>query len=91
MTLMVEASVITAAIIAAGELFKNLNIFNPKYIPIINILLGVILSIIYGADGIKIDIFNGIIAGLTASGLYSGVKNVKQAVAFSSSSKGENK
>lgn len=52
-----------------------------KFIPVFNIVSGIILSVFYlNPLNIKTGILEGIIAGLSASGLYSGVKNTIQGV-----------
>ncbi len=78
---MIEIAVIIPVIIALGELWKK--VFGDKvtkFIPIINLALGIVTSIFYSGEEIKIAIFQGIIIGLSASGLYSSAKNVFQGI-----------
>ena len=73
-----EISIIIAVIIGLAELLKKVGI-NSKYIPIADLILGVVAGFIYLYPGEpKMAVLYGIIAGLSAAGLYSGVKNVSQ-------------
>lgn len=52
-----------------------------KWTPIWNLVIGLAIAIIYVSPGnIKMAIMVGIMLGLSASGLYSGVKNTTQAM-----------
>jgi len=66
-------------IMGIAELIKNLG-FNPKFIPVINLILGLVAGIGLNTDDIVKGIFVGLAVGLSASGLYSGVKNTKQGI-----------
>lgn len=71
-------SLIVAVTIGLSEGAKSLGL-KVKYVPILNLLLGIAGGIVYVNPGdIKTGIFTGIIIGLTSSGLYSGVKNVSE-------------
>lgn len=66
--------VIIPIIIGIVEVFKRAGLPN-KYSPIVSLLLGVIFGILYVQpllDGITL----GLVIGLSATGLYSGSKNV---------------
>ena len=76
---MIETSIGLAVVIALAELIKRMG-FNTKYIPLVNLVLGVLFSAVYSGFDFKAAIFNGIVIGLTASGMYSGVKNVAQGI-----------
>lgn len=62
-------------IMGIAQIAKGLGL-NPKFIPILNIAVGILIAILILPDGIRADIFNGIILGLSASGLYSSQKNI---------------
>jgi len=64
-------------IMGIAELLKGLG-FNPKFIPVINLILGLAAGIGLNTGDIVKGIFVGTAVGLSASGLYSGVKNVKE-------------
>jgi len=66
-------------IMGIAELIKNLG-FNPKFIPVVNLVLGLVAGIGLNTDDIVKGIFVGLAVGLSASGLYSGVKNTKQGI-----------
>ena len=71
-----DIGVVTAVVIGLSEGIKRAGV-NPKFIPVVNLLLGIAGGCIYvSPENIKAGIFAGIIIGLSASGLYSGVKNV---------------
>ena len=69
-------------IMALAEVIKRSG-FNKKYIPLIDLILGVISGIfvsgIIMGYGISRGIIIGIALGLTACGTFSGVKNVTEA------------
>lgn len=75
---MIEEGVKVGVIIAIGEGIKKTNTINVKYLPLIDVVLGVVIGVVYGSGDIRMDVFQGLIMGLTAAGLYSGVKNVGQ-------------
>ena len=64
-------------IIGLAEVAKQLG-FNPKFIPVFNIILGLAAGIGLNMDDIAKGVFVGLAVGLSASGLYSGVKNTKE-------------
>jgi ABC-type amino acid transport system permease subunit len=75
-----EISLIIGVIIALAELLKKVGI-NPKYIPVADLILGIAAGFVYLYPGDpKMAVLYGIIAGLSAAGLYSGIKNVSQGV-----------
>ena len=66
----------TPLIIGLVELFKRMG-FPAKYTPVLSLALGILAAAIYIAPGEpKRFIFHGITLGLSASGLYSGVKHM---------------
>jgi len=67
-------------IIAIVELFKRLGL-NQKYAPVIAVVLGIIFGFVYLAPGDPAKAFLlGLVAGLSATGLYSGAKNVSEGI-----------
>ena len=77
---MVQLSMLIPIIMALGELWKK--VFGDKvtkFIPLINLILGIAGGILY-SDNLKEGVLNGIMLGLSASGLYSTAKNIKQGV-----------
>lgn len=67
-------------IMAIAELVKTLNLFDKKYIPLLDLVLGIISGIVVfgviGGKGYIVSTIVGIALGLSACGLFSGVKNV---------------
>lgn len=67
-------------IVGIVEVLKRLGL-KDRYAPIASLILGLILAIIYAAEGdFKKGLLQGIYFGLAASGLYSGVKNVTEEI-----------
>ncbi len=61
-------------IIGISSMLTNLGV-NKKIIPIINLILGLGAGIALNFPDIMQGVFVGLAVGLSASGLYSGVKN----------------
>jgi len=71
-----EISIAIALTVSLTEVIKRIFNLNSVYAPVISILIG--LGILYlGSDTyvVKDLVLTGIIVGLSASGLYSGVKS----------------
>lgn len=70
-----------ALIIALAQLIKEVGC-PTKYIPLIDlglgILSGVVIFGIFMRQGILVGVLLGIAEGLSACGLFSGIKNVKE-------------
>lgn len=66
---MFELGVITAIIVGLGELYKQLEL--PKrYLPLTNLILGIIAGLVFMDGTLAEQIFIGIGIGLASSGLY---------------------
>jgi hypothetical protein len=78
---MIEFGVLVGVIVGISEVIKKLEYIPSKFIPIVNIVLGLAGGMLYLHPG---DIMNGIIQGLvlglTAGGFYSSVKNVSEGI-----------
>ncbi len=61
--------VLTALTLGLTEVVKRLNIVNERFYPLVSLTIGILLALSQGMYGLE-----GIIVGLSASGLYSGVK-----------------
>ncbi len=67
-------------VIGIVEVLKRVGL-KDKFAPVASIILGVVLGILYGSDGdIKKGVLQGIYFGLSASGLYSGTKNIVEEI-----------
>ncbi|PFY38492.1 holin, partial [Bacillus toyonensis] len=51
-----------------------------KYVPLLNVTLGILLGVLFLPFDIKMNVFQGIIIGLSASGLYDHSKITKKDV-----------
>lgn len=73
-----------ALIIGVAEVVKRQNWFSKNYIPILDLILGILSGVlVYGVmleHGIGIGIIIGIAEGLSACGLFSGIKNVREEI-----------
>ena len=70
-----------AIVIALAEMIKKLEIVPKKFIPLIDVILGIISGLVVfgysmGLGAIK-GVILGLAIGLSACGLFSGIKNVK--------------
>lgn len=66
---------IVPLILGIVELFKKGGL-PPKYSPFIAVVFGLLFGIFYISDVVKEGIIIGLMLGLSASGLYSGTKNM---------------
>lgn len=66
-----------ALIMGAAELLKKVG-FNAKFIPVINVILGLVAGIALNPADVIAGVFTGLAVGLSAGGLYSGAKNVNE-------------
>lgn len=74
---MIEKSVMVAVIIGVSELVKKLGV-PPKFLPLVNVGLGVIGSFFLHDGELVGRIVQGVIIGLSASGLYDQKKILKK-------------
>ena len=69
-------------IMGLAELVKRLELFDKKYIPLLDLALGIISGIIVfgviAGHGWLIGSIIGVALGLCACGLFSGIKNVTE-------------
>ncbi|MED2794076.1 holin [Bacillus wiedmannii] len=74
---MIEITAIIGVIVGLSQIAKT-NGLQTKYIPIFNLTLGIMLSVLFLSQDIKMNIFQGIIIGLSASGLFDHTKIMKK-------------
>lgn len=72
---MIETTVLVASIIGIVQVIKSAFNFPSRFVPILALTLGVVATTVYQGFGQEV-VFAGIVAGLSASGLYSSVKKV---------------
>ncbi|SHI70517.1 hypothetical protein [Lutispora thermophila] len=75
---MLSEAIIIPVIIAITEVLKSLGLPR-KFSALVSLIMGVIAGVFYlDHPELKMRIFQGIIYGLSAAGLYSGTKNTVQ-------------
>ncbi|OAK72698.1 hypothetical protein [Lederbergia galactosidilytica] len=68
--------VLIPLIVGIVQLFKQVGV-NKKILPFISLVLGIVVGVVYVAEmDLKQGILVGAMLGLSASGLYSGAKNI---------------
>ena len=68
-------AVFTPIILAVVSLAKQW-VANSKWYPIVSVLVGIILAVSFSGLTVSFAVLLGVLAGLSASGLYSGAKAV---------------
>jgi type III secretory pathway component EscS len=79
----IGAAATVPIVIAITQAIKMLGFVQDKYIPFISMLVGVAVAMLLTHDfmhDLSNTIMSGILFGLSASGLYSGVKSTSQAI-----------
>ncbi|NLM43046.1 MAG: hypothetical protein GX201_03360 [Clostridiales bacterium] len=77
---MFSEAIIIPVIIAIIEILKGLGL-PKKFAPLVSLVLGMLSGIFYlDHPELKVRIFQGLIYGLSAAGLYSGAKNTLEEV-----------
>jgi len=71
---MVEFSIVVAVIVGLVEAVKRATNLDTRFAPIVSVVLGLLIVGLFGVEGVTSNLLDGIIAGLTASGLYSGTR-----------------
>ncbi|MFC5773681.1 holin [Ectobacillus antri] len=66
-----------AVIIGLSQVVKGLGL-QAKYIPLLNVALGVLLGVFFLPADIQDNILGGIVVGLSASGLFDQSKIIKK-------------
>lgn len=67
-----------ALIMGLAEIVKRLELIDGKFIPIVDLVLGLIcgLCVYWGDYSLTVSVLIGLFLGLSACGLFSGVKNI---------------
>lgn len=80
MNIEINFAVAVAITIGLTELVKKMEIIPVKFMAVISLVIGLAIGIAYIASGdLKTGIWQGLGIGLSASGLFSGVKNLTEA------------
>ncbi len=73
---MVEMSLMVGIVVALTEMVKQMQWMPIRFIPLLNLCLGVIMCLVYDQSTPKEAVFKGLVVGLSASGLFSSGKNI---------------
>ncbi|MGH0448485.1 holin [Bacillus mycoides] len=76
---MFEITVMIGIVIGLSQIAKTIGL-QTKYVPLLNLTLGILLGVLFLPFDIKMNVFQGIIIGLSASGLYDHSKITKKDV-----------
>lgn len=68
--------VLVPILIGVLEAIKKTEIINVKYIPVLSLVLGVLLGIVFSGFELRDGILSGLFIGLSAVGLFSGTRSV---------------
>jgi type III secretory pathway component EscS len=86
----IGAAATVPIVIAITQSFKMMGFVQDKYIPFISMLVGIGVAILLTHNfmqDLSNTIMSGILFGLSASGLYSGIKSTGQAIAMEKAKK----
>ncbi|MGS2746004.1 holin [Bacillus zanthoxyli] len=76
---MVSLAVMIGIIVGLSQISKTIGL-QKKYVPLLNLTLGIVLGVLFLDGDIKTNVFQGIIIGLSASGLFDHTKIIKKDV-----------
>ncbi|HHZ5402517.1 TPA: holin [Bacillus cereus] len=76
---MVSLAVMIGIVVGLSQIVKTIGL-QTKYVPLLNLTLGIVLSVLFLDGDIKTNVFQGIIIGLSASGLFDHTKIMKKDV-----------
>lgn len=72
--------VLVPILIGLLEVVKKAKLFDDRFIPLVSLVLGLILGVVFSGFNIKDGIIAGLFLGLSAVGLYSGTTNVIEVI-----------
>ncbi|PEL17636.1 holin [Bacillus wiedmannii] len=76
---MVSLAVMIGIVVGLSQIVKTIGL-QTKYVPLLNLTLGIVLGVLFLVGDIKTNVFQGIIIGLSASGLFDHTKIMKKDV-----------
>ncbi|MFB6649341.1 holin [Bacillus toyonensis] len=76
---MFEITVMIGVVVGLSQIAKTVGM-QIKYVPLLNLTLGITLGVLFLSQDIKTNVFQGIIIGLSASGLFDHTKIIKKDV-----------
>lgn len=71
---MLETTIAIAIVVGITEVIKKASGLNSRYAPLLSLIVGIATIFIGGDLPVRDSMMTGIIVGLSASGLYGGVK-----------------
>lgn len=74
---MIEITAMIGVVVGISQIVKTMGL-QTKYIPLFNLTLGITLGVLFLSQDIKVNLFQGMIIGLSASGLFDHTKIVKK-------------
>ncbi|MBE7123651.1 holin [Bacillus cereus] len=74
---MIEITAMIGVVVGLSQIAKTIGL-QTKYIPLFNLTLGITLGVLFLSQDIKTNILQGIIMGLSASGLFDHTKIIKK-------------
>ncbi|MDA1789257.1 holin [Bacillus tropicus] len=74
---MVSLAVMIGIVVGLSQIVKTVGL-QTKYVPLLNLTLGIVLGVLFLDGDIKTNVFQGIIIGLSASGLFDHTKIMKK-------------
>ncbi|MED2841262.1 holin [Bacillus wiedmannii] len=74
---MIEITAMIGIVVGVSQIAKTTGL-QTKYIPLFNLTLGITLGVLFLSQDIKSNILQGIIMGLSASGLFDHTKIIKK-------------
>jgi len=74
---MVSLAVMIGIVVGLSQIAKTIGL-QTKYVPLLNLTLGIVLGVLFLDGDIKTNVFQGIIIGLSASGLFDHTKIMKK-------------
>ncbi|MGN4667013.1 MULTISPECIES: holin [Bacillus cereus group] len=74
---MVSLAVMIGIVVGLSQIAKTVGL-QTKYVPLLNVTLGIVLGVLFLNGDIKTNVFQGIIIGLSASGLFDHTKIMKK-------------
>ncbi|OTY73886.1 holin [Bacillus thuringiensis serovar vazensis] len=74
---MVSLAVMVGIVVGLSQIVKTIGL-QTKYVPLLNLTLGIVLGVLFLDGVIKTNVFQGIIIGLSASGLFDHTKIMKK-------------
>ncbi|KIQ83121.1 holin [Bacillus sp. L_1B0_8] len=74
---MIEITAMIGVVVGISQIAKTTGL-QTKYIPLFNLTLGITLGVLFLSQDIKMNLFQGMINGLSASGLFDHTKIIKR-------------